>query len=55
MANHTVLIGPVEHNGATYLEGEELSLASEMAADLVAIGVVGVAQAAKPKPAEQRS
>jgi hypothetical protein len=54
MAKHVVMNGPVDHDGARYLDGEELSLTTEEAATLAALGVVqlvaAVQQKAKPEP-----
>jgi hypothetical protein len=42
MPAHTVLIGPVYHDGARYEDGAEIPrLTTEEAAPLVALGVVG--------------
>lgn len=50
MAKHVVVIGPVEHDGTVYLEGEELSLSDDAAAALVAVGVIGESeQPTKPR------
>lgn len=40
MAKHVVVIGPVEHDGTVFQEGEELSLGDDAAAALVAVGVI---------------
>ena len=53
MAKHVVTLGPVDHDGARYLDGDELTLPAEVAADLVALGVVELVAAvhkAKPEP-----
>jgi hypothetical protein len=42
MPAHTVLIGPVYHDGARYEDGAEIPrLTAEEAAALVALGVIG--------------
>ncbi len=42
MPAHTVLIGPVYHDGARYEDGAEIPrLSAEEASALVALGVVG--------------
>ena len=52
MATHCVLLGPVVHGGARYEDGEEISLAANEAAALLALGVISEAlpakEAAKP-------
>lgn len=50
MAKHIVVIGPVEHDGTVYREGEELSLSDDAAAALAAVGVIGEAE----QPAKSR-
>jgi len=46
MARHVVLLGPVEHDGAIYEDGAELSVSGDFAAALVAACVLEPAQAA---------
>jgi len=42
MPAHTVLIGPVDHDGTRYEDGAEIPrLTAEEAATLVALGVIG--------------
>jgi hypothetical protein len=55
MPAHTVLIGPVDHDGARYEDSAEIPrLTTEEAAALVALGVVGATPEVgkKAKPAE---
>ncbi len=55
MPAHTVLIGPVYHDGARYEDGAEIPrLTTEEAAALVALGVIGATPEGgkKIKPAE---
>ena len=46
MAKHVVINGPVEHDGVRYDQGQELTLPSDDAAPLVALGVIELLQAA---------
>lgn len=52
MTKHVVIQGPVDHDGARYEEGAEISLPEDAAAALVAVGVLQVieeaAKARKP-------
>ena len=43
---YIVLVGPVDHDGVRYEEGEEISLQGDEAAALVAVGAVRVAKVA---------
>ena len=55
MPAHTVLIGPVYHDGARYEDGAEIPrLTTEEAAALVALGVIGATpeDGKKTKPEE---
>ena len=46
MAIHTVLIGPVEHNGTAYAEGSMLpDLTEDQAAQLLEIGAIALSKA----------
>jgi hypothetical protein len=47
---YTVLIGPVDHDGARYEEGEEISLQGDEAAPLVELGVIEPLPAKEVKP-----
>jgi hypothetical protein len=40
MAKHKVILGPVEHDGTVYQDGEELPIAGDAAATLLAVGVI---------------
>lgn len=40
MAKHKVILGPVEHDGTVYQDGEDLTLAGDAAAALIAVGVI---------------
>jgi hypothetical protein len=40
MAKHRVVMGPVDHDGVVYQEGEELSLIDDAAAALLALGII---------------
>ena len=55
MSKYTVLMGPVDHDGARYEDGEEIPVRGDEAAALVAVGVIQLARAAgKPaKPLEE--
>lgn len=51
---YTVLAGPIDHDGARYLEGWEIPLSSAAAAPLLALGAIeAVLPATKPKAAEK--
>jgi hypothetical protein len=54
---YTVLMGPVDHDGARYKDGEEIPVRGDEAAALVAVGVIQSAKAAgkPPKPPEQET
>jgi hypothetical protein len=45
MARHVVVLGPVDHDGTRYQDGDEVTLPPEAAAVLVALGVVELAVA----------
>lgn len=47
MAKHKVILGPVEHDGALYQEGDELNLPVDAAAALLAVGVIEAAEEAR--------
>lgn len=53
MAKHVVVLGPVDHDGARYFDGDELQLPSEAAAALLALKVVEVVQG-KARPVEPK-
>lgn len=53
MAKHVVIVGPVDHDGVRYFNGDELQLPSEAAAALLALKVVEVMHS-KSKPIEPR-
>ena len=51
---YTVLAGPIDHDGARYPDGWEISLSSAAAAPLLALGVIEAAPpTAKAKAAEK--
>ena len=49
MAKHVVVLGPVDHDGVRYQDGEELTLPADVAAVLVALGVVELVASQKTK------
>jgi hypothetical protein len=55
MAVFSVLIGPVEHDGERYEEGAQVTLNADEAKPLVALGVIGAAEAPKRKRTEAES
>lgn len=55
MAVFSVLIGPVEHDGERYEEGAQVTLNADEAEALVALGVIGAAEAPKRKRTEGES
>ena len=55
MAIFSVLIGPVEHDGERYEEGDQVTLNADEAKALVALGVIGAAEAPKRKRTETES
>jgi len=53
MAKHVVIVGPVEHDGVRYQDGEALPvLLEEAAAALLAVGVIEVQQSKPAKAAD---
>lgn len=56
MARHVVLSGPIEHDGARYEDGDELTISGDAAAALVAEGILQVLHSAvkSSKPTEAR-
>lgn len=51
---YTVLAGPIDHDGARYPDGWEISLSSAAAAPLLALGAIeAVLPASKPKEPEK--
>ena len=52
MAAFTVLVGPVDHDGARYAEGAQLDLSAVEAEPLVALGIIGEAVKKKRVEAE---
>lgn len=52
MAAYTVLIGPVEHDGARYEEGAQVSVSGEAAELLVSQGIIGEAESPKRRRVE---
>jgi hypothetical protein len=44
MAKHKVILGPVEHDGTIYQEGDDLTLPGDAAAALLAVGVIEAAE-----------
>lgn len=55
MAVFSVLIGPVEHDGERYEEGAQVTLNADESEALVALGVIGAAEAPKRKRTEADS
>ena len=54
MSKYTVLMGPVDHDGDRYEDGEEIPVRGDEAAALVAVGVIQLARAAgKPPEADK--
>lgn len=49
MAKHLVIAGPVEHDGRTYVDGDEVDLGASAAEVLLELGIV------QPKPAEKKA
>lgn len=52
MAAYSVLIGPVEHDGARYEEGAQISMSAEEAELMVSQGIISEAEGPKRKRTE---
>jgi hypothetical protein len=49
MAKHKVVIGPVEHDGVVYQDGDDLSLTEDAAASLLMLGIIEVVEGRRSK------